>query len=685
MVRSHEILRRIAARGMIGVCLVTLFSACASQMAGAPETGVASFDVSKLPPDQVDKLFVVDCLLPGQVRKLGEMTTYITPRRPVKTTAIDCEIRGGEYVAYDRADYATALKVWLPQAKAGSAEAQTYVGEIYEKGLGITPDYALAAQWYRKAADQGYARAQIDLGFLYEKGLGVAQNLSEAMNWYRKASGLSGGNLEFVSTVEASARAKQASELKSLRGEVAHLTKETESLQKRLDSAQDKLDKARSEKKSLETQLQDLQQRKQSLQNRPGASADERSQLDKELQQRQDQLARQNQAVNRLEREADQLSSKLNKVEDQREQASTGPTIEIVNPLLTATRGIPTVRLRSIERSADVMGRINAPAGIKFFKVNGQPERFAKDGSFKTRIPLDAEDNKVSMLVVDNNGRQAELDFLIQNAAGAVASAPLSPANDSLSKPGDLNFGNYYAVVIGNDDYTYLPKLRTAVHDARRVDQVLREQYGFKTTLLINADRRTILSALYELRQRLTPQDNLLIYYAGHGDMDRINDRGYWLPVDAEEDNPSNWISNEAITDIINTMPSKHIMVVVDSCYSGTLSRTAIPQVQVNLPEKLREQWLRLMTKSRSRTVLTSGGLEPVLDEGGEGDSVFAQAFVKALQNNHGLLLGYKLYREVAHVVTQRAARYGVNQVPEYAPIRHAGHETGQFFFVATS
>ena len=56
--------------------------------------------------DNIDKLFVVDCLLPGQVRALGRSANYITARRPIKTSALDCEIRGGEYVAFDRADYA---------------------------------------------------------------------------------------------------------------------------------------------------------------------------------------------------------------------------------------------------------------------------------------------------------------------------------------------------------------------------------------------------------------------------------------------------------------------------------------------------------------------------------------------------------------------------------------------------
>lgn len=116
-----------------------------------------------------EDLMIVDCLLPGQIRKLGRQATYLSARRPVRTTQADCEIRGGEYVAYDRANYQTALKVWLEGAMSGSPEAQNNVGEIYAKGLGTAPDYGMAFQWFRKAADQGYGRAKINLGYLYEQ------------------------------------------------------------------------------------------------------------------------------------------------------------------------------------------------------------------------------------------------------------------------------------------------------------------------------------------------------------------------------------------------------------------------------------------------------------------------------------------------------------------------------------
>src|SRR5579872_4309760 len=76
---------------------------------------------------------IVDCLLPGQVRQLGN-TTYVTQRRPTHTTTADCRIRGGEYVAYDRADVKSALRIWMPAAEQGDPEAETTVGEIFERG-----------------------------------------------------------------------------------------------------------------------------------------------------------------------------------------------------------------------------------------------------------------------------------------------------------------------------------------------------------------------------------------------------------------------------------------------------------------------------------------------------------------------------------------------------------------------
>src|SRR5258706_7945419 len=91
-------------------------------------------------PTNVDDLLLVDCRLPGKQKRIGSRV-YPVASKPARTTAVDCRIRGGEYTVYDRANYATSLKIWLAEAGKGDVEAAYYVGKIYEGGLGTEPDY----------------------------------------------------------------------------------------------------------------------------------------------------------------------------------------------------------------------------------------------------------------------------------------------------------------------------------------------------------------------------------------------------------------------------------------------------------------------------------------------------------------------------------------------------------------
>ena len=90
--------------------------------------------------------------------------------------------------AYQRGDYATALKEFEPLAEQGYAGAQYNLGLMYDKGHGFAQDYKQASQWYRKAAEQGFTNAQHNLGQLYHLGQGVVQEHKEAVRWFRKAS-----------------------------------------------------------------------------------------------------------------------------------------------------------------------------------------------------------------------------------------------------------------------------------------------------------------------------------------------------------------------------------------------------------------------------------------------------------------------------------------------------------------
>lgn len=201
---------------------------CAT-MSDTPATGQGA----ALPPADargIDDYVLVDCLLPGQIRQLGTSMTYLSPRRSVKSTKSDCAIRGGEFVLFDRSDYGSALQVLRPKAQAGDPVAQTYLGEIYEKGLGLpAPDHAAAVSWYRQAAEQGYAPAQTALGSLYERGLGVPADKTKALDLYRRAAGLSADRLVFESTLK--------SQQEAFRREIAVRNRVAAALRARLQQA----------------------------------------------------------------------------------------------------------------------------------------------------------------------------------------------------------------------------------------------------------------------------------------------------------------------------------------------------------------------------------------------------------------------------------------------------------------
>ncbi len=156
--------------------------------------------------------------------------------------------------------------------------------------------------------------------------------------------------------------------------------------------------------------------------------------------------------------------------------------------------------------------------------------------------------------------------------------------------------------------------------------------------------------------------------------LERDSGEGYWLPVDAEEDSQANWVLVHTVTSTLRAMSAKHVLVVADSCYSGTLTRDA-PLTLATGADRLAE--LERMAAKRARKALTSGGLEPVFDGGGDGHSVFTRALLETLRANQDMLDGYEVYRSLRQTVVLNA-----DQTPEYGDIRVAGDEGGEFVFV---
>jgi hypothetical protein len=247
-----------------------------------------------------------------------------------------------------------------------------------------------------------------------------------------------------------------------------------------------------------------------------------------------------------------------------------------------------------------------------------------------------------------------------------------------------MDFGRYYALIIGNQDYQVLEHLQTPRNDAERAGQLLKEKYGFTVQVIEDANDVAMLRALNDLNKVLQPNDNLLIYYAGHGTRLKTggNDAGYWLPVNAERPpDDTFWVPNEQITSHLARLPARRILVVADSCYAGLLSSD--PGVNMfGTENQFSLDYVKYKLPKRTRLLLASGGDQPVLDAGGQGDSVFARAFLDVLGNNAGILSTPSLFAQVQARVKTGAARNNFTQVPEFKAIKSAGHELGDFFFI---
>lgn len=896
----------------LAAALITVLAGCSASTPNA-QGGLAARSVAP-PGVPVDKLMVVDCLLPPQVRQLGTARTYLSARRATKLPAYQCEIRGGEYIAFDRASLRTSLAVWLPDAEAGNAEAQTYVGELYEQGLGTAPDYQRAAHWYTQAANQGNPRARINLGSLYERGLGVPKDPQRALNLYREGAGLVGDEVVYASNLDAI-----RAERDQLSAQLVDKTREVDSLRQELSRTRSSLQRQRSEADQVQQELRSLRQQAVA----PAASSDTVARLQREIDSREQTLSRLQSQVGYLTQRAETAETQVaeqagSALAGAEAQAELGARIAALETELTRAREDALLREAAfaeqearwlvmqraqagaqVQASAQASGELAQArsqiaqlqqqlASVQLSDASEQAEadQLAQDlaatdarlaqarqrmAALEAQLQANATDraalaqrereltaaqsdltaaqNQIDQLerrltlseqaggtalessrrlqaalaesrqelvaargritalegnvaglseaqaalaqrerelaqaraeLEDSRSRIASLEQQVQRSeqSGGTASAEAAALRAQLAElraaqatsrgrvqaleealetvrsdsvpradlvaaradagrvAGELDqtrsalaaaegkvtaleqalaeardrlastavsdspavasggtrstgalvpsgLGRYYALVIGNSNYRDFNTLATPHNDARALAAVLRSNYGFEVEVVLDATREQTLRALERYRGSLTENDNFLLYYAGHGELDRGNNEGNWLPVDAERDNVVNWISNQAITNIVNNMSAKHVMVIADSCYSGTLTRSTATTVGGRLTADQQLKLYRDMAQKRSRTVLTSGGIAPVLDTGGGSNSVFARALLDVLETNQGVLEGPYLFGEIFDRMRASTAQLGVRQEPQYAAMHFAGDQGVPFLFAS--
>jgi hypothetical protein len=248
-----------------------------------------------------------------------------------------------------------------------------------------------------------------------------------------------------------------------------------------------------------------------------------------------------------------------------------------------------------------------------------------------------------------------------------IAQAELAPKSVKARTATLPQIERKIAVLFGINDYDdkTIPRLENAVPDVEAVSKMLQEKLGYEVKVVRNPNKSDIIRTLNELSTQINSSDSVVVYYAGHGYSLEKNGAGYWLPSDAPVNDPSKWISNGDIAKLLAGIQSKQMAMISDSCYSGAFARDGMASVgrQVTAED--------VLTK-RSVIVMSSGGDEPVTDEGKDGHSIFAWNLMKAMGSVDNWRPGSTIFDEV-----QREVKKEFPQTPKYGSVTSAGHQQG--------
>lgn len=227
-----------------------------------------------------------------------------------------------------------------------------------------------------------------------------------------------------------------------------------------------------------------------------------------------------------------------------------------------------------------------------------------------------------------------------------------------------------FVVLFGLDQYAdqSIPSLVNAISDAEGVGKLFADKLGYEIRVVKNATRADMIRTLNQLSIEMGSDDSVAIYYAGHGYMNKKSGVGYWIPADASAKDPASWISNESISEMLSGIGSKQIIMISDSCYSGAFTKEQqIGASNVN-PDNI-------LTK-RSVVAMSSGGDEPVADEGRGGHSIFAWFLMQALSNVDNWRVGSNIFEQVRRNVSEVFP-----QEPHLGGVTSAGHNGGDYLF----
>jgi hypothetical protein len=343
--------------------------------------------------------------------------------------------------------------------------------------------------------------------------------------------------------------------------------------------------------------------------------------------------------------------------------------------------------------SIHLSGYVDSKYDIVSVKVNGETVVSDDVGNFSLQLKLKEGLNKVNIVAENKNNQKAEQTLkVIRERAPEAAQEVAAVQQEEITYRGsdpfkgtnvanvskELKAGRYFALFIGIDNYSdaWTP-LKNAVNDAKALQGLLQTNYRFdvvKTLYNQEATRVNIINSLEWLVSNVKENDNVLIYYSGHGDFKKELNKGYWVPSDAKSKSTSQFISNSEIQTFLAGIPSKHTLLVSDACFSGDIFRGTVTEI----PFENSEKYYVKVYEAKSRQAISSGGIEPVMDGGREGHSVFAYYALQALKTNTAKYFdATQLFNKIKIPVVNNS-----DQSPNFNPIKNTGDEGGSFIFI---
>lgn len=476
------------------------------------------------------------------------------------------------------------------RANAGDAAAQNLLGDSYRFAINITRDFNLASFWYHKAADQGNLEAINSLGDMAFYGQGEPMDYAQSVDWYRKAADRGDAKGEF-----------------NLGYMYAHGRGVTQDYKQALDLYRKAADQGDANAQNL---LGDMYYYGRAV------SVDYAQ-----------ALALYHKAADRGD-----ATGQFN-----------------IGYMYANGRGVALDYAQALawyrKAAAQDQPEAQASLGDMYYYGLGQPLDYTQAVAWYRKAAAQDDPNAQYHLGLcyewgkglakdltearnwleksAGKGHQPAKDELAKLDApplrGIGPETPAAPAAPAIPIP------HNYALIFATNDYAHWPHLTNPISDADALSQTLTSLYAFHVEEIRNATDDQILAKLTEyLHRKFDPQDQLLIFFSGHGYFDPDLGKGFLVPANAllvqDDIGHRSLLSHETVMSYVNRIPATHVVLVLDACFSGTLDRRIAdsglrgdPSTDIYAHATLPELLERKEPK-RTRRYITSGGKDFVPD-----------------------------------------------------------------------